>query len=111
MVGTSDDASLQLVNVTNLTTSIVKLRRLQLSAAARVGVPDVSSLALREPFVPPSPRRRIPKSPCLFLHSEQRLRARLAVVLAGSSDDSRESLLLKSRADLVCAAADTDVEE
>ncbi len=85
------------------------MRRLQLSAAARVGVPDVLPLALREPFVPPSPRRRIPKSPGLLLQSEQRLRARLAVVLAGSSDDSRESLLLRSRAGLVCAAADTDV--
>ena len=85
------------------------MRRLQLSAAARVGVPDVSSLALREPFAPPSPRRRIPKSPFLSLQSEQRLRARLAVVLAGGNDDLRESLSLQSGPDHSCVDADAVV--
>jgi hypothetical protein len=87
------------------------VRRLQLSAAARVGVPDVSSFALREPFVPSSPRRRIPKSPGLSLQSEQRLRARLAVVLAGCSEDSRESSSLQFGSGHLCADADTVVED
>ena len=89
----------------------VAIRRLQLSAAARVGVPDVSSFALREPFVPVSPRRRIPKIPPLSLQSEQRLRARLAVVLAGSSADSRESVSLRSAPGQKCVGTDTAVVE
>jgi hypothetical protein len=85
-------------------TTNLAIRRLQLGAAARVGVPDVSSIALREPFAPASPRRSIPKSPLLSLQTEQRMRAQLAVVLQAAvlSEDLRESSSLKSGSDQLC---------
>ena len=82
-------------------------RRLQLSTATRVGVPSVPSLWLREPFAPSSPRRSIPKSPSPPLLTEQCIRARLAVILNGSSEDLASSLQLGSG--LRCVGADTDV--
>ncbi len=80
-------------------TTNLAFRRLQLSAAARVGIPGISSLALRNPFSPASPRRLLPKSPSLFLQTEARLRAQLAAVLGGSEDfvDLRRSSVLRVR--------------
>ena len=81
-------------------TTNLAFRRLQLSVAARVGVPGVSSLALRDPFLPVSPRRVLPKPPSLSLQSEARLRARLATVLRGCSEDLRSSSLPGARGQL-----------
>ena len=83
------------------------IRRLQLSTAARVGVSSVSTLCLREPFAPSSPRRSIPKPPQLSLRTEQRICARLAVILKGSSEDLSSPLQLSSGR--LCVAADTAV--
>jgi len=76
-------------------------RRLQLSVAARVGIPGISSFALRNPFSPASPRRLPPKFPSLSLQTETRFRAQLATVLRGCSEDLVESSsLLDARGQL-----------
>ncbi len=87
----------------------IAIRRLQLSTAARVGVPSVSTLCLRDPFAPSSPRRSIPKPPQLSLQTEQRICARLAVILKSSSEDLSSSL--QSGSGLFCVDADTTVAE
>ena len=61
------------------------------SAAARVGVPATSSLALRDPFSPASPPRSLPTSieipkTSLSLQNKARMRAQVARVLAGCSE-------------------------
>ena len=63
------------------------VQRMQISAAARVAVPMVSSFALRLPPVAAG-RRSFPKSPLPFIRHESHMRARLALVLrAGSSEE------------------------
>ena len=63
------------------------VRRLQISAAARVGVPAISAFALQSSRVP-ARRCALPKSPLPLIQNESNMRARLAVVLRGSEDDS-----------------------
>ena len=63
------------------------VRRLQISAAARVGVRAISALALQPPRVP-ARRRAPPKSTLPLIQNEFNMCARLAVVLRGSEEDS-----------------------
>ena len=79
--------------------------------AVKVGVPGISSLALRNPFVTAFPRRLLPKPPLLSLSTEDRLRAQLVTVLAGSSEDLLESSLLRHASGQECAVGDTAVED
>jgi len=92
-------------------TTNLAFRRLQLSAAACVGVPGISFFALRNPFAPAPPRRVIPKPPLLSLSTQDRLRAQLALVLAGSSEESLEPSLLRHASGQECAADGTAVED
>jgi phytoene dehydrogenase-like protein len=92
-------------------TTNLAFRRLQLSVAARVGVSGISSLALRNPFSLAPLRRSFPKSPLLSLQTESRLRAQLATVLRGSSEDSHESLLLLSARGRLCEDSASSVED
>ena len=92
-------------------TTNLAFRRLQLSVAARVGVSGVSALALRNPFSPEPLRRFFPKSPLPSLQMETHLRARLASVLHGSSEDSREALLLQVARGRLCVDGDSAVVE
>jgi len=103
------NASLSTVGVARTTN--LAFRRLQLSVAARVGVSGISSLALRNPFSLAPLRRSLPKSPLLSLQTESRLRAQLATVLRGSSEDSHESLLLLSARGRLCEDSASSVED
>ena len=66
------------------------MRRLQISAAARVAVPAIPAFALR---LPPASagRRSFPKSPLPLIRHESYLRARLAQVLRPVSDELTSS--------------------
>jgi hypothetical protein len=63
------------------------VRRLQISAAARVGVRAISAFAL-QPVRAMAQRRALPKSPLPLIQNESNMCARLAVVLRGSEEDS-----------------------
>ncbi len=52
-----------------------------------MGVPAISALALQPPRAP-ARRCALPKSPLPLIQNETNMRARLAVVLRGSEDDS-----------------------
>ena len=64
------------------------VRRLQISAAARVGIPAISALALQPSRAPLLRRSALPKSTLLLIQNETKMRARLDMVLRGSEGDS-----------------------
>ena len=81
------------------------MRRLQISAAARVAVPAIPAFALRLPPVSAG-RRSFPKSPLPLIRHESYLRARLAQVLRPVSEELTSSP--RRRFGLQCVADESE---
>jgi len=82
------------------------VRRLQISAAARVAVPAIPAFALRLPPAAPAARRSVPKSPLPLIRHESYLRARLAQVMRPDSEELTSSS--RRHFGRQCAASDSE---
>ena len=82
------------------------VRRLQISAAARVAVPAIPAFALRLLPAAPAARRSVPKSPLPLIQHESYLRARLAQVMRPDSEELTSSS--RRRFGRQCVARDSE---